>query len=183
MNDEIRILSIQVGKPSSVAFNGKPIFTGIMKQAVVEPIFLGTCNFEGDGQADLKHHGGADKAVCVYESSHFAYWQEQFGLSLQPGAFGENITTYGLTEHEVCIGDRWQLGDAVVEVSQPRQPCYKLAQKHNLPELVAHVQSSGRTGYYYRVIQTGYVSQRKYITSIITPIPTIFDSTSESNHV
>ncbi|WP_217582211.1 MOSC domain-containing protein, partial [Lysinibacillus sp. GbtcB16] len=85
-------------------------------------LYLSTLNFEGDGQADLAHHGGVDKAVCVYPSEHFAFFEKELGLPFQPGAYGENITPKGMLEAQLCIGEVFRLGDAVVQVSQPRQP-------------------------------------------------------------
>ncbi|MBJ8032143.1 MOSC domain-containing protein, partial [Bacillus cereus group sp. N21] len=88
----------------------------------------------GDGQADLVHHGGVDKAVCVYSGEHYSYWEETLNQDLEYGAFGENITVSGMREEDVCIGDTFELGEAIVQVTQPRQPCFKLAKKYNIPK-------------------------------------------------
>lgn len=155
---QIEIVSINVGKPARLQFNNKEVSTGIMKTPVHSALFLSLLNFEGDGQADLKYHGGRDKAVCVYPYEHYAYWENELGIKLAYGAFGENLTIRGLTEADVCIGDVFQLGEAVVQVTQPRQPCYKLSAKYGEPDLPLKVQNTGYTGYYFRVLTEGTVS-------------------------
>ncbi|GIP58543.1 MOSC domain-containing protein [Paenibacillus woosongensis] len=153
------IISINVGKPIQVQFNNKEISTGIFKRPSDEPLFLSWFNFEGDGQADLVHHGGREKAVCVYPYEHYPYWEKELGRALEYSAFGENLTTRGLLETEVCIGDIFHLGEAVVQVSQPRQPCYKLSVKYGAPDMPLKVQETGYTGFYFRVLQEGLVSR------------------------
>jgi MOSC domain-containing protein YiiM len=153
----MRLQSINVGKPIQMEYQGKPLETGIFKQPVEGPVALGRVNLAGDGQADLIHHGGEDKAVCVYPAEHYSYWEKELGRELGYGAFGENFTLEGCTEEQVNIGDIFEIGDAVVQVSQPRQPCFKLGKKHNRPELVQKVQTTGYTGYYFRVLQEGTV--------------------------
>ena len=113
---------------------------------------------EGDGQADLVNHGGVDKAICVYPLAHYPHWQEMIGRELSPAAFGENFTVDGLTEADVCIGDTWRVGeDVLVQVSQPRQPCWKLARRWQRKTLALEVQESGKTGWYFRVLEEGTV--------------------------
>ncbi|WP_019635471.1 MOSC domain-containing protein [Paenibacillus fonticola] len=153
------IISINVGKPIQVQFNNKEISTGIFKRPSDEPLFLSWLNFEGDGQADLVHHGGREKAVCVYPYEHYPFWEKELGRALEYSAFGENLTTRGLLETEVCIGDIFQLGEAVVQVSQPRQPCFKLSVKYGAPDMPLKVQDTGYTGFYFRVLQEGLVSK------------------------
>lgn len=135
--------SIQVGKPrtyageSDIDWMRRPWSTGIFKSLVAAPVRLGATQLEGDGQADLTVHGGPDKAVCVYSADHYAFWRSALGEYIEGaefpfGAFGENLTLEGVTEDDVCIGDVWAVGDeagAMVQVSQPRQPCWKLAQE------------------------------------------------------
>jgi MOSC domain-containing protein YiiM len=152
------IFSINVAMPAAVEYQSKSVETGIFKQAVTGPLFLSKVNFAGDGQGDRKNHGGPDKAVCFYSLDHYAYWQRKLGKILEPGAFGENVTVRGLTELDTCIGDRWRMGESVVEVSQPRQPCFKLAMKHGVTDLVKQVQDTGYTGFYFRVIEEGHVA-------------------------
>lgn len=153
------IISINVGKPIQVQFNNKEISTGIFKRPSDEALFLSRLNFEGDGQADLVHHGGREKAVCVYPYEHYPFWEKELGRALDYSAFGENLTTRGLLETEVCIGDIFQLGEAVVQVSQPRQPCFKLSVKYGAPDMPLKVQETGFTGFYFRVLQEGLVSK------------------------
>ncbi|MEO6121817.1 MAG: MOSC domain-containing protein [Acidimicrobiales bacterium] len=125
---------------------------------MVDPVlYLDRLNLAGDGQADLSVHGGPDKAVYAYPSEHLAWWSAELGHDLGPAAFGENLSTVGCDEDEVCIGDRWAWGDAVLEVSQPRSPCYKLALHRGVADIGPRFNASGRTGWYLRVIEPGEV--------------------------
>ena len=158
------ITSIQVGLPQSFGVQGadepmdRPWVTGFFKEPVQGEIWLGQTNLVGDGQADLKNHGGVDKAVLAYAAAHYPYWQEQLDLlSLPYGAFGENFTVVGQSEASVCIGDIYTVGDAQVQVSQPRQPCWKLSRRWRIPDLAQQVKAVGRTGWYFRVIKEGTV--------------------------
>jgi MOSC domain-containing protein YiiM len=160
---DFAIVSINVGKPMNLHFNGKELLTAIHKKPVSEPIFLSFLHFAGDGQADLVHHGGKDKAVCVYPYDHYAYWEKELGRELEAAAFGENLTVKGLVEEDVCIGDVFQLGEAIVQVSQPRQPCHKLAKKHNVEDLPLRVQNTGYTGFYFRVLKEGWVTKESFL--------------------
>lgn len=163
---EAEILSINTGKPIQVQFKKKEVSTGIYKLPVSEPLFLSWLNFEGDGQADLVHHGGREKAVCVYPYEHYPFWENELERSLEYGAFGENLTTRGLLETDVCIGDIFQLGEALVQVSQPRQPCFKLSVKYNVPDMPLKVQETGYTGFYFRVLKEGTVCRDAGLTRI-----------------
>ncbi|QUG84114.1 MOSC domain-containing protein [Bacillus nitratireducens] len=158
MNKEYEILSLNIGLPKEVIYGGKLIQTGINKVETKEPIYLSFVKFKGDGQADLVHHGGVDKAVCVYSGEHYGYWGKELNQDLVYGAFGENITVSGMREEDVCIGDTFQLGEAIVQVTQPRQPCFKLAKKYNVPKLPLYFQETGYTGFYFRVLKEGWVS-------------------------
>lgn len=153
------LVSLNVALPTEVMYQQKSVQTGIFKQPVEGVRFLRKVQLEGDGQGDLKNHGGPDKALCAYAQDHFPYWERTLGIEIKAGAFGENVTLVGMTEQEVCIGDRYKLGGAVVEVSQPRQPCFKLAMKHGVSDLVAQVQRTGYTGYYFRVIEEGPIEE------------------------
>ena len=134
--------------------------SGFIKKAILKPTWLGTTNLAGDGQADLAHHGGPDKAVCVYPAIHYRYWRSQLKLpEMHWGDFGENFTVSELTEQEVCIGDVWSVGDPLVQVSQPRQPCWKLARRWDIHDLALQVQQTGFTGWYFRVLQEGLVQR------------------------
>ncbi|MGG1326751.1 MOSC domain-containing protein [Bacillus tropicus] len=158
MANEYQLLSLNIGLPKGVTYGGKVIHTGINKKQVKEPVYLSFVKFNGDGQADLVHHGGVDKAVCVYTGDHYPYWEKELNQDLVYGAFGENITVSGMREEDVCIGDMFELGQAIVQVTQPRQPCFKLAKKYNIPKLPLYFQETGYTGFYFRVLKEGWVS-------------------------
>ncbi|MGN7893451.1 MOSC domain-containing protein [Bacillus sp. 22475] len=158
MANEYQLLSLNIGLPKEVTYGEKVIHTGINKKQVKEPIYLSFVKFKGDGQADLVHHGGVDKAVCVYTGDHYPYWEKELNQDLVYGAFGENITVSGMREEDVCIGDTFELGEAIVQVTQPRQPCFKLAKKYNIPKLPLYFQETGYTGFYFRVLKEGWVS-------------------------
>ncbi|ETB71531.1 MOSC domain-containing protein [Bacillus paralicheniformis] len=160
------ILSINVGKPEAIQFQNKAVSTGIYKKPASGPIFLSSTNFAGDGQGDLVHHGGAEKAVCVYPYEHYLFWEKELQRKLEYGAFGENLTIKGLLEDDVHIGDIFQLGEAVVQVSQPRQPCYKLTVRYGMPDMILKVQDTGFTGFYFRVLKEGFVCKDRGLKRI-----------------
>ncbi len=133
-------------------------FSGIDKHLRTGSVQIGELGLSGDEQGDTRVHGGPDKAVHHYAFEHYAQWQEELGplvLLQAPGAFGENISTHGLDEGNVCIGDQFVLGGALLEVSQGRQPCWKLNDRFDVADMARRVQSTGRTGWYYRVLQAG----------------------------
>lgn len=166
-----KVISIQVGLPAEVA-GEKPWMTGIIKDEIGDPLWLGATNLVGDGQADLVHHGGAHKAVCAYSAVHYPYWRAQLEMpTLVNGSFGENFTIDELTEDDVCIGDVWNIGDASVEVSQPRQPCWKLAKRWGIKDLALQVQQTGRTGWYFRVLKQGLVQSGLSLALVERPNP------------
>jgi MOSC domain-containing protein YiiM len=154
----MKIVSVNIGKPKTVVYNGNEVKTGFYKSPVQELLYLAKLNFEGDGQADLVNHGGVDKAVCVYPYEHYSYWEKELNRVLPAAAFGENLTVVGMPETEVHIGDIFKIGDAVVQLSQPRQPCYKIAGRHDVKDLTLRVQTTGFTGYYFRVLEEGIVT-------------------------
>lgn len=132
--------------------------SAIHKQPVQGPVRAGGLGLEGDAQGDLRLHGGPDKAVHHYPLEHYAAWRAELGdhaLLCGPGAFGENLQGQGLTEASVCLGDRWRAGEALLEVTQARQPCWKLDERFGLPGMARRVQQSRRTGWYYRVLEEG----------------------------
>ncbi|GAB4453688.1 MAG: MOSC domain-containing protein [Anaerolineae bacterium] len=154
----MKLISINVGLPRAVTWQGKPVTTGIFKEPVSGPVILRRLNLEGDRQADLSVHGGADKAVYVYPAEHYDYWQTELpGTPLPWGAFGENFTVAGLLEDEVNIGDRFRVGGAEVMVTQPRLPCYKLGVKFGRADMVKRFLASRRTGFYVAVLKEGQV--------------------------
>ena len=140
---------------------GSEALSGIMKQPTDRPLSLGPEGFAGDEQADRRVHGGAEKAVHHYALDHYPLWRAELGnlpALGTPGAFGENISASGLTEASVAVGDIFRLGTALVQVSQGRQPCWKLNHRFNVPDMARRVQKSGRTGWYYRVLEPGIVA-------------------------
>src|SRR5215472_10477504 len=133
----MRLVSVNAGLPRLVLWRGEPIATGIYKSPVAGRVILRRLNLEGDRQADLTVHGGKDKAVYVYPSEHYAYWQSELpDMQLPYGMFGENFTTEGLDESSVNIGDRFRIGSALVVVTQPRMPCYKLGIKFGRSDII-----------------------------------------------
>jgi MOSC domain-containing protein YiiM len=151
--------SLNIGLPKKENFYGKEIITGICKQPVSGPSHLSRFGFEHDGVGDLKHHGGDDKAVCVYSLEHYPYWEDVLGIKLPASAFGENLTVSDLREDDICIGDVFELGTALLQVSQPRQPCRTLAARYGRDDIVKLVTDSGRTGFYFRVLREGFVEK------------------------
>ena len=160
-----QVLSIQVGRtqqfdsPDDAGDGSAKLWeSAINKEPVVGPVFISTEYIEGDQQADLVHHGGPDKAVCAYPSEHYEYWSETYcDIQWGAGYFGENLTLAGLLEPDVCIGDTFEVGECVLQVSQPRQPCWKLSRRWKLPKLAVHVQRTRLTGWYFRVLQPGVI--------------------------
>lgn len=160
----MELVSVNVGVPRVMGnADAKDWMRGqwtsaIFKNSVAGRLFLGRLNLIGDRQADLENHGGVDKAVNAYASEHYPFWKQDLAVAEMPwGAFGENFTTSGLVEANVCIGDVYDVGAAQVQVSQPRQPCWKLARKWHVKDLALRVQDNGRTGWYFRVLSEGYV--------------------------
>ncbi len=154
-----RIDNLLIGAIAPLGQQGTP--SGIAKSAVLRPVWLQTEGFSGDAQGDRKHHGGADKAVHHYAFDHYESWRGDFGampILDQPGAFGENFSTTGLTEATVAVGDVYRVGGALIEVSQGRQPCWRLNLRFGRPDMAFRVQRSGRTGWYYRVLEPGFVT-------------------------
>lgn len=153
----MKLVSVNVGLPKEVDWNGKTATTSIWKAPVSGSVRVAALNLQGDRQADLAVHGGKDKAVYVYPSEHYGYWRGELpGVELPWGAFGENFTTEGLTE-EFRIGDRLSIGTAEFAVTQPRMPCYKLAIRFGRPDMVKRFMRSGRTGFYLAVRREGEV--------------------------
>jgi MOSC domain-containing protein YiiM len=157
---DIELAAVFVGTPSVLAESrGEKVWSGIRKHAVPSDatLWLSFINLSGDGQADLSVHGGADKAVYAYPSEHLAPWGAELETDLGPAAFGENLSTIGALERDVCIGDEWSWGSAVLQVSQPRWPCFKLALHRGRADIQSRMRSTGRTGWYLRVLEPGEV--------------------------
>jgi MOSC domain-containing protein YiiM len=153
------IESLNIGLPKKETFHGREIITGICKTPVPGPLNLTEYGFEGDGVGNLNYHGGMDKAVCVYSLGHYPYWEKLLSIKLPEAAFGENVTVSGLHEDEVCIGDIYQAGTALRQVSQPGQPCGTLSLRYGRDDMIKLVRDSGLTGFYFRVLRTGRVKK------------------------
>ena len=154
-----RLLSVNVGLPRDIEWRGRTVRTGIWKAPVAGPCRVGRLNVAGDGQGDLAGHGGEQRAVFVYQMDSYRYWQERLGRSdFAPGQFGENFTVEGLPDDEVCIGDRYRIGAALFEVTQPRTTCYRVGIRMDEPQMAALLTSSGRPGFYFRVLEEGEVA-------------------------
>jgi MOSC domain-containing protein YiiM len=155
----MKIVSVNVGLPREVEWRGKAVRTSIFKAPVTGRVRVERLNLAGDRQSDLSVHGGADKAIYAYPAEHYAFWRNELpGMDLPWGAFGENLTTEGLLEGEVRIGERFRAGSAQLVVTQPRMPCFKLGIRFNRPDIVKRFLRSGRTGFYFSVLQEGEVA-------------------------
>lgn len=162
-----QLLSVNVGLPRDIEWQGRTVHTGIWKDPVQGRCRVRRLNLEGDGQGDLAGHGGEQRAVFVYQIDSYRYWQEHLKRSdFVHGQFGENFTVDGLPDHTVCIGDRYQIGSAVFEVTQPRVTCYRVGIRMNEPRMPALLTSSGRPGFYFRVLQEGDVGAGDAIVKV-----------------
>jgi MOSC domain-containing protein YiiM len=162
----MEIISVNVGLPQTIIYQGKELVTGIYKSPVSSSLYVSKKQLDGDGQADLTVHGGADKALCVYPEEHFAFWEQVLGQKVEAGTFGENLTVRGLQEKKVCIGDIYAIGELIVQVTQPRQPCHKLAKRLDLVTAPLQMQETGYTGYYFRVLKEGVISKESSVKLI-----------------
>src|SRR5690348_9072634 len=153
-----RLLSVNVGLPRDVAWRGKTVHTAVWKSPVQGRRMVRRLNIDGDGQGDLAGHGGEHRAVFVYQLESYRYWQRQLGRDqLSYGQFGENFTIEGLSDRDVCIGDRYRIGKAVFEVTQPRVTCYRVGMRMDEPQMAALLVAHGRPGFYFRVLEEGEV--------------------------
>src|SRR5262252_3693339 len=150
--------SVNVGLPRDVAWQGRTVYTGVWKAPVDGPVTARRLNLDGDGQGDLAGHGGEQRAVFVYQLDSYRYWQDFLHRDdFTYGQFGENFTVDGLGDHEVCIGDRYRIGGALFEVTQPRVTCYRVGIRMNEPQMAALLVAHGRPGFYFRVLEEGEV--------------------------
>jgi MOSC domain-containing protein YiiM len=170
------IVSIQVGMPRIHGDAGapdsmdQPWRSGFYKNRIAGRVRVSRTNIFGDGQADLKNHGGIDKAILCYSADHYPTWRELLNIADFPhGAFGENLTIQNLNESSVCIGDTWRVGDVVLQVSQPRQPCWKLGRRWRMEDLPKRVIENGRSGWYVRVLQEGTIEDGMTMNLIDRP--------------
>src|SRR5690242_1193428 len=162
-----RLLSVNVGLPRDVPWKGRTVHTAIWKDPVPGRCWVRRLNLEGDGQGDLAGHGGEQRAVFVYQIESYRYWQHELKRTdFVPGQFGENFTIEGLADDVVCIGDRYRIGSAIFEVTQPRVTCYRVGIRMNEPRMPALLTGSGRPGFYFRVLQEGDVGAGDEIVKV-----------------
>ncbi len=164
----ITLISINIALPEIVTFGNisKKHRTGIYKKPVKEKIFLSETGFQDDGVGDSRIHGGKDLAVCCYFTDHFSFWENELDRKIVPGAFGENLSLAGINESQIYVGDIFSLGNAEIEVSQPRQPCHKLNKVFEFQGMACKVQTTGYTGCYCRVIKNGWITPDSKIEKI-----------------
>lgn len=160
------LLAVCVGQPRTIGERGsQPVRSGIGKRPVDGAVAVGPMGLDGDGQADLVNHGGVDKAVYAYDRGDAAYWEERLGRALPAGAFGENLTLEGMPSADVRVGDRVHLGNVLLEVTQPRVPCYKLGIHMSDAEFPAAFARALRVGFYLRVVETGFIAGGTAVSS------------------
>jgi MOSC domain-containing protein YiiM len=154
----LKLLSVNVSQPKEIPYRDSTLITSIYKEQINQRIMLHTLSLEGDGQADLKNHGGIYKAVYAYPHEHYATWADELGRDdFTMGQFGENFTVDGMLETDVHVGDMYRIGSALVQVTQPRVPCFKLAHKMGIPTFVKTFLKANRSGFYLRVLEEGEV--------------------------
>lgn len=163
------LITLSVGKPRVVSFEVGELYTGIYKKAA-KKAYLTKDGLEGDAVGNTNFHGGSDRAVCVYSFEHYSNWEKEFGKQLPPSAFGENLTVSGMLEKDVCIGDIFQIGEAIVQVSQGRIPCRTISLRNAEDTLLGRIVHTGYTGYFFRVLQEGWIHSDSRI-SLMEPHP------------
>jgi len=163
----MQLLSIFVGRPTTVEYNDRTVSTGIFKQAITQKVRVGKLNIEGDQQADLTVHGGVNKAVYAYPSEHYGHWKaERPDLSFEAGVFGENLSVTGMWEKEIAIGDIFRIGTTILSITSPRMPCFKLGLKMGDPHFVRDFLKAGRSGFYFKVVEEGEIEPGVMIEQI-----------------
>jgi MOSC domain-containing protein YiiM len=163
------VLSVNVGLPQTVNYRGTPVTSAIWKQPVDGRIAVRGINLDGDGQADRSVHGGVDKAVYAYSREDYDWWESELELPLAPGTFGENLTVAGLDPSAAVIGERWRIGSALLEISEPRFPCYKLGIRMDDPRFLKRFAAAGRPGAYLRIVSEGEVGAGDRIDVVERP--------------
>jgi MOSC domain-containing protein YiiM len=170
----MQVLSVNVGGPREVEWRGERVRTSIWKAPVAGRVAVGPTNLAGDAQSDLSVHGGVEKAVYVYPHEHYEFWRAELpGVELGHGQFGENLTSQGLLEDEIAIGDRLRIGSAEFRVTQPRVPCFKLGIRFGRPDLVKRFLRSGRSGFYLAVLREGELGAGDAIERIPVATPSL----------
>jgi MOSC domain-containing protein YiiM len=162
-----KIVFLSKGLPKKKIHNGEEYQSGIWKEEV-EEVQVGKTIIDGDDVANHDYHGGSERVVCFYPYEHYAHWKNEFGETLTPSAFGENLTATGMKEDEVCIGDVFQIGDAILQVSQGRYPCATINKRNNNPLLLKKIIEKGYTGYFFRVIEEGKITSTSQIKKLIS---------------
>ncbi|WP_226584914.1 MOSC domain-containing protein [Halobacillus litoralis] len=161
-----KLLSLNAGRPETYETDKGDLKSAYRKKPLNASTYLSYLNFDGDEQADKKNHGGRDKAVCLYPAQHYRYWEEYYNVPFSFPAFGENLTVEGIEESEVRVGDIYQLGDALLQISEPRKPCYIIARTHGIDDFPAQVIQKGYTGFYLRVLKEGNVKPGDYLNLV-----------------
>lgn len=171
-----RIMAMHIGQPRTLRSSpdNRPWTTTFIRQPHPGPLSLSRLGLEGDRPADTRHHGGPDKAVLMYSAQHYPAWRQRYPeAGFGPGGFAENWTVEGLDEETVCIGDVYAVGTALVEVCQPRVPCYKISKRWGIPSLTEEVRASGWTGWYVRVLEEGEVETGATLQLLHRPYPAL----------
>lgn len=164
------VVAVFIGVPKVIEHANGDWTTALYKERTQRRLKIGKANIAGDRQADLLNHGGEDKAICVYPEKHYRFWRIQLGKEVDVGAFGENFSATA-DETEVCVGDRFMIGTAEVEVSQPRRPCWKIGRRWESPQIPVLMRESGFSGWYLRVVRTGFVQAGEPAELIARPYP------------
>lgn len=154
----MELISINIGKKKTYNFDGVIINTALEKSPVEKSVYVHKLGLTGDEQAEKVIHGGVDKAVCIYPFEHYKYWENSLNKKMPDSSFGENLTVKGMLEKDICIGDIFQIGEVIIQITQPRQPCFKLTYIHNVPRMSYLTQNTGFTGYYARVLKEGNIN-------------------------
>jgi MOSC domain-containing protein YiiM len=168
-----RLASVNVGTPRTIPWHDRSVTSAIWKTPVAGPLALRGVNLDGDDQADRQVHGGPDKAVYAYALDDYRFWASEHAIAVEPGLFGENLTIDGLDVSRARIGERWQVGSAILEVSQPRIPCYKLGIRLGNPEFPRLFAAAGRPGAYLRIVQAGLVTVGDSVSVVHRPEHTV----------
>jgi MOSC domain-containing protein YiiM len=159
------IIYLSKGLPKSNVYKNEAYESGIWKEQC-EELFVGFNQINGDQVANPEYHGGSERVVCVYPFEHYAHWESDFGKTLEPSAFGENVTPIGMKEDQVCIGDVFQIGEAVLQVSQGRYPCSTINKRNNNNLLLKRIIQTGYTGYFFRVLEEGKITAESQIKKL-----------------
>jgi len=173
--------AVHVGRVADLPFSGGVVRSAFAKRAVTGPIGVAVGGLDGDEQGDRRHHGGPDKAICVYPAEHYPWFSSCLGRPAPRPALGENLTVRGAVEDDVCVGDRWRIDAVVAEVSLPRNPCFKVGARHRVRDAVRWMERTGRTGYYLRVLEPGALATGAVIELLERPHPAA--TIAEANRV